>query len=67
METLAAILHEMRNDRSRDYTAVTGDEAAAEPSHRRHRNEEIPSMGGRPEGVHAYRDAIQTLGEHENE
>lgn len=68
METLTAILNEMRNERRKDYdNAVTGEEAAAEPSHQRHRNEGIPSLGGRPERVHAYRDAVRTLGEHGNE
>lgn len=59
MEILTAILYEMRNDRKRDYdTAVTRDEATAEPGHRRHRNEEVPSLGGRPKGAHAYRDVV---------
>lgn len=67
METLTAILHEMRNEWKRDYdTVVTGGEAAAEPSHRRHRNEEIHLLGGLSKGVYIYRDAVQILGEHGN-
>lgn len=41
METLIAILHELRSEWRRDYeTTVTRDEGTAEPSRRRHRNEE---------------------------
>ena len=47
METLTAILHELRDERRRDYeTTAMRDEATAEPSHRRHRNEEVPLFGG---------------------
>lgn len=46
METLTTILHEMRNERKINYdTAVTGDEAATEPGHRKHKNKEVPSLG----------------------
>lgn len=51
METLTAILHEMRNEWKRDYdTVVTGGEAAAEPSHRRHRNRKFIYWGDYPKG-----------------
>lgn len=47
METLTAILHELRNEQRRAYDAnATRDDVATEPSHRRNRNEEIPSIRG---------------------
>lgn len=47
METLTAILHELRNERMKDYKATTiRDEVVAEPSYRKHGNEEIPPLGG---------------------
>lgn len=68
METLTAILHELKNERRRDYeTTMKRNDAAAEPSHRRHRNEEIPSLGGQTDGVHAYRGVVWTPREHGNE
>lgn len=67
-KTLTAILHELRNERMKDYEAtMIKDEVVAEPSYRKHGNEEIPPLGGQPDGVHAHRDAVQTLGEHGNE
>lgn len=59
METLTAILHELRNERMKDYKATTiRDEVVAEPSYRKHGNEEIPLLGGQPDGAHAHRDAV---------
>lgn len=52
----------------KDYKATTiRDEVVAEPSYRKHGNEEIPPLGGQPDGAHAHKDAVQTLGEHGNE
>ena len=68
METLTALLHELRDDRRRDYeTTEMRDEATAEPSHQRHRNEEVPSLGGQPYGVHPHRGAVRIPGEYVNE
>lgn len=65
METLTAILHEMRDERRRDYeTTATRDEATAEPSHRRHRNEEVPSLREQPYGIHPHRSVVRIPGEH---
>ena len=51
MEILTTILHKLMDERRRDYeTIVTRDEATAEPSHRRHRNEEVPPLGGQAYG-----------------
>lgn len=68
METLIAILHELRNERRRDYEVnAIRDEVAAEPSHRRDRNEEILSLGGQLDRVHNYRSGGQTSRERGNE
>lgn len=68
METLIAILHELRNERMKDYEAtMIRDVVVAKPNYRKHGNEEIPPLGGQPDGAHAHRDAVQTLGEHGNE
>lgn len=68
METLTTILHELRDERRRDYeTTATRDEATTEPSHQRHRNEEIPLLGGQPYGVYPHRGAVRVPREYENE
>ncbi|XP_052292038.1 uncharacterized protein LOC127900828 [Citrus sinensis] len=60
METLKAILHELRDERRRDCeTTVVRDEAVAEPSLRRRRIEEIPPPVDQPYGVHPQRSAGQ--------
>ena len=67
METLTTILHELRDERKRDYeTTAVRDEAIAKPSHRRHRLEEIPPLGEQPHGVHPHRSASRIPGEHVN-
>ena len=64
METLTAILHELRDERRRDCeTTAVRDEAIAEPSLQRHRIEEIPLLGGQPYGVHPHRSAGRIPGE----
>ena len=57
METLAAILGELRDERRRDCeTPVGRDEVGAEPSLRRRRVEEIPPPADQPNGVHPHRN-----------
>ena len=52
METLTAILHELRDERKRDCEAtVIRDEAVAEPILRQRRIEEIPLPVDQPYGV----------------
>ena len=64
METLTAILHELRDERRRDCeTTAVRDEAIAEPSLQRRRIEEIPPLGGQPYGVHPHRSAGRIPGE----
>ncbi|KAK9180622.1 hypothetical protein WN944_023755 [Citrus x changshan-huyou] len=64
METLTAILHELRDERRRDCeTTAVRDEAVAEPSLRRRRIEEIPPLGDQPYGVHSHRSAGRIPGE----
>ena len=58
METLTAILHELRDERKKDCeTTVVRDEAVAEPSLRRRRIEEIPQLVDQPYGVPPQRNA----------
>ena len=65
METLTAILHELRDEQRRDYeTTAVRDEAIVEPSHQRCRIEEIPPLGEQPYGVHPHRSAGRVPGEH---
>ena len=52
METLMTILHELRDERRRDYETAAGrDEVVAEPSLRRCKIEEIPSPVDQSRGV----------------
>ena len=68
MKALTAILHELRDERRRDYeTTVARDEAMVEPRHQRRRNEEIPLLGEQPYEVHPHRSAVWILGEHVDE
>ena len=64
METLTAILHELRDERRRDCeTIVERDEAVAEPSLRRRRIEEIPPLVDQPYGEHPHRSTGRIPGE----
>ena len=68
METLTAILHELRDERRRDYeTPVGRDEVRAEPSLWRRRVEEIPPPVDQPYGVHPYRSIGRVPGERVDE
>ena len=68
METLRAILHELRDERRREYeTTAVRDEAIAEPSHRRRRTEEIPPLAEQPYGVHPHRSSVRIPGERTDE
>ena len=56
METLAAILYELRDERRRDCeTPVGRDEVGVEPSLQRRRVEEILPSADQPNGVHPHR------------
>ncbi|KAH9782075.1 Integrase catalytic domain-containing protein [Citrus sinensis] len=58
METLTAILHELRDERRNDCeTTVVRDEAVAEPSLRRRGIEEISPLVDQPYRVHPHRSA----------
>lgn len=68
IETLTAILHELRDERRRDCeTAVGRDEVVVEPSLRRRRIEEIPPPVDQPYGVHPHRNTGRILGERVDE
>ena len=68
MATLTSILHELRDERRRDCeTTAVRDEAVAEPSLWRRRNEEIPPLVDQPYGVHPHRSAGQIPGERVDE
>ena len=68
METLAAILFELRDERIRDCeTPVGRDEAGAEPSLQRRRVEEIPPPADQPNGVHPHRSIGRVPGERVDE
>ena len=68
METLMAILHELRDERRRKYeTPVGRDEVEAKPSLRRRRVEEIPPPVDQPYGVHPHRNTGRVSGERVNE
>ena len=68
METLTAILHELRNERRRKCeTTVMRDETVAEPSLRRCRIEEIPPLVDQPYGIHPYRNTGRIPGERVDE
>ena len=68
METLAAILFELRDERRRDCETPMGrDEAGAEPSLRRRRVEEIPPPADQPNGVHPHRSTGRIPGEQVDE
>ena len=65
METLTAILHELRDERRRENeTTALRDETVAEPSLRRRRIEEIPPLVDQPYGAYPHRNAGRNLGEH---
>ncbi|XP_024036872.1 uncharacterized protein LOC127898770 [Citrus sinensis] len=60
METLAAVLYELRDERRRDCeTPVRRDEVGAEPSHQRRRVEETPPPVDQPNGVHPHRRELR--------
>ena len=68
METLTAILYELRDERKRDCeTPVGRDEVVAEPSLRRRRVEEIPPPMDQPYGVHPHRSTGRVPGERVDE
>ncbi|KAH9698780.1 protein kinase domain-containing protein [Citrus sinensis] len=68
METLAAILYELRDERRRDCETLVGrDEVGAEPSLRRRRVEEIPPPVDQPNGVHPHRSTGWVPGERTDE
>ena len=68
METLAAILGELRDERRRDCeTSVGRDEVGAERSLRRRRVEEIPPPADQPNGVHPHRSTGRVLAERVDE
>ena len=68
METLTAILHELRDERRRDYeTAVGRDEVVAEPSLQRRRIKEIPAPVDQPYEVHPHKITGQIPGERVDE
>ena len=68
METLAAILGELRDERRRDCeTPVGRDEVGAEPSLRTRRVEEIPPPADQPNGVHPHRSTGRVPGERMDE
>ena len=63
METLTAILHELRDERRRDCeTTVWRDEVVAEPNLRRYRVEEIPPPVDQSYGAHPHRSTCQIPG-----
>ena len=64
METLAAILYELRDERRRDCETPMGrDEIEAEPSLRRRRVEEVPPPADQPNGIHPHRSTGRVPGE----
>ena len=68
METLTAVLFELRDERRRDCdTPVGRDEVGVEPSLRRRRVEDIPPPADQPNGVHPHRSTGQVPGEHGDE
>lgn len=68
METLTAILYELRDERRRDCETTVGrDEVRAEPSLQRRRVEEIPPPMDQPHGVHPYRSTGRVPGERVDE
>ena len=68
METLTTILHELRDERRREYeTTVARDESVAEPSLRKRRIEEIPPLVDQPDGIHPLRSAGRIPGERVDE
>ncbi|KAH9653209.1 hypothetical protein KPL70_027331 [Citrus sinensis] len=68
METLTAILHELRDERRRDYETFVGrDEVVTEPSLQRRRVEEIPPPIDQPYGPHPHRSTCQIPGERVDE
>ena len=68
METLAAVLFELRDERRRDYeTPVGRDGVGAEPSLRGRRVGEIPPPADQPNGVHPHRSTGRVPGEHVDE
>ncbi|KAH9651158.1 putative disease resistance RPP13-like protein 1 [Citrus sinensis] len=63
METLANILHELRDERRRNCeTPVGRDDVGAEPSLRRRRVEEIPPSADQPNGVYPHGSTSQVSG-----
>ena len=68
IETLTAILHELRDERRRECeTTVVRDEIVAEPSLWRRRIKEIPPLVDQPYGVHPHKNTGRILGERVDE